>query len=272
MIVSLSKKIPNINSGVFKQYNDYHFCNEYRNILRYANMMKYTLPSVDQQIKQNFLIETLIYYKVWENIDVFYTMANNGGSNFALINWKSPSLYNLTLVSSPTFTSNRGFKGNGTSSYVNTNWNPATNAIKYKLDSASRGAWVITEGTLGGGSGNRNIDGNVSTATNTLRNISTVNHRINQGTANISATVSLAGTGYMAINRSSSTNIEIYNGTLQTAVTATSTSITSDTQTLFNSNGVFSNVELSFYYCGGNIDKNGHYYINSAFSKYINSL
>ena len=43
----------------------------------------------------------------------------------------------ITAVNSPTFTASQGYNGNGTNSYLNTNYNPTTNGVKYTLDSAS---------------------------------------------------------------------------------------------------------------------------------------
>ncbi len=42
-----------------------------------------------------------------------------------------------TEVNAPTFTANRGYQGNGTTSYLNTNFNPSTQGVKYTQSSAS---------------------------------------------------------------------------------------------------------------------------------------
>lgn len=49
----------------------------------------------------------------------------------------NPSSTIITEVNAPTFTANRGYQGNGTTSYLNTNFTPSTQAVKYTQNSAS---------------------------------------------------------------------------------------------------------------------------------------
>jgi len=61
-------------------------------------------------------------------------LANSIAARTSLAN---PTSTMITAVNSPTFTASQGYNGNGTSSYLNTNYNPTTNGVKYTLDSAS---------------------------------------------------------------------------------------------------------------------------------------
>lgn len=47
-------------------------------------------------------------------------------------------------VNAPTFTMDRGYTGDGATNYIDTTYNPSTDAINYVLDSASFGAWVVS--------------------------------------------------------------------------------------------------------------------------------
>jgi len=49
----------------------------------------------------------------------------------------------MTAVNSPTLSSN-GVVGNGTTSYINTNWNPVSNAVKYLQNTSSLGVYNRT--------------------------------------------------------------------------------------------------------------------------------
>lgn len=49
----------------------------------------------------------------------------------------NPNSTMITAVNSPTFTANIGFTGNGSTSYLNTNFNPATHGVNYTLNNAS---------------------------------------------------------------------------------------------------------------------------------------
>ena len=61
-------------------------------------------------------------------------LANSIAARTSLAN---PTSTMITAVNSPTFTASQGYTGNGTNSYLNTNYNPTTNGVKYTLDSAS---------------------------------------------------------------------------------------------------------------------------------------
>lgn len=55
----------------------------------------------------------------------------------ARTSFANPTSTMLTLVNSPIFTAGLGFTPNGTTSYLNTNYNPNTGGVKYTLNSSS---------------------------------------------------------------------------------------------------------------------------------------
>jgi hypothetical protein len=88
---------------------------DYQAVLNYATTQGYTLPSASQQIIQNQLVIDLKAGGIWNKLDVLYIFANDGGGDFGTLNWKSPLANQATLINTPTFTTNEGFMGNGTS-------------------------------------------------------------------------------------------------------------------------------------------------------------
>jgi hypothetical protein len=92
------------------------------------------------------LIDTLIgslkSSGVWAKCDAIYLFAA-ADSQAACLNWKGSS-YTATPTSSPTFTADRGFTGNGSSAYLDTGaaHNGLTNLT---LNSAHLSAWCLTE-------------------------------------------------------------------------------------------------------------------------------
>jgi len=53
-----------------------------------------------------------------------------------------------TAVNSPTFTTDRGFNGDGVSGkYLDSNYNPATNGVAYTLNTCHSGSWIETLNT-----------------------------------------------------------------------------------------------------------------------------
>lgn len=98
---------------------------------------------VDRQDAINALISALKTAGVWSTYDVLCIAGLN--STDSLINWKNPGTFNSSLVNAPTFTADRGFAGNGSSSYINTNFNPSTAGGNYSLNSAHLGLYCRTD-------------------------------------------------------------------------------------------------------------------------------
>lgn len=82
---------------------------------------------------------------VYTKLDAIWLPAAHD-SQAATLNLKSAS-YTLTPTGSPTWTANKGYTGNGSSSYVATGFNPTTLAgsVGFVQDSAHIGAWVLTD-------------------------------------------------------------------------------------------------------------------------------
>ena len=74
-------------------------------------------------------------------------LSNSVAARTSLAN---PTSTMITAVNTPTFTASQGYTGNGTSSYLNTNFIPNTNGVKYTLNSASAGIYLrnINVGTV----------------------------------------------------------------------------------------------------------------------------
>ncbi len=117
---------------------------QYNAILAKASAESFTAPSTGQQTNQNALIAALIAADAWDYIDVMLVFANDGSGAFGRINWKTPASYLATLVNSPTWTSNVGYKSNGFSSYINTTWAPS-NGVNYTQNSAGFFVGVATD-------------------------------------------------------------------------------------------------------------------------------
>lgn len=55
----------------------------------------------------------------------------------------------LTEVNSPTFTAGKGYSGNGTTQYINLNYNPFNDGVNFQLNDACFGAWINTDANNG---------------------------------------------------------------------------------------------------------------------------
>lgn len=247
----------------------FSFDTDYQAVLDYGTTQGYTLPSASQQLLQNQLVLDLKDAGIWSKLDTFAVFATDGNSDFALIDWIRLTQY--TSVNSPTFTTNSGFSGNGTSAYIDTNYNPSTSGVNYTLNDASR----IMFGNLQSDSAYPESAG--GGGDNLTRSVSSGNsrQRINQGTANvITGPTAWTGTNILrSINRTSSTNVEMFGNTTQTSTTATSSAISNNNQWILAGNGVFiSNLNtFKIYGMGASlVSENTDLY--NAINTYITSL
>ena len=239
------------------------FDSDYQAVLNYATTQGYTLPSTGQQTLQNQLVVDLKAGGIWSKLDTLRVYATDGSSNFALIDWKR--LTDCTAINSPTFITNQGYMGNGTSSYIDTNFNPNTAiaANNYKTDDASIGAWVFTAG--GNGLCGANNASNVS-----IRNVNSGQHRVNSG--NIVTSANLSGTGLKGGNRTSSLNIVMVSNLTLTSVAVSAGANVNDTITDFKAVGsLFFSGTSSIAYAGASLVAE-HTDLYNAFDTYMTSL
>ena len=198
------------------------FDTDYQAILDKASSVGfgYTLPSDSVKVKQNTLLTSMKTDGVWAKLDVFYVFAQDGSAEFATLNWKNPNANQSALVNAPTFVSNGGFTGNGTSSYIDTNFNPATQGVQYTQNNASR--YFFSHAITATGA--VRIDGNSGQGLNTMIRGSFQGQRINAGSSNNLAVAFdyTATVNTKSIHRTSSTSVTLYNST--TGVTTTQTS------------------------------------------------
>lgn len=107
----------------------------------------YTLPSAAQQQKLNTFFYALEAAGIITGVassllDVLYLFAIDGNSDMATLNVITPTSFQCSKVNSPAFTSNQGFTGNGTTSFLNTNWNASTSGVNYTTNAASHGGYI----------------------------------------------------------------------------------------------------------------------------------
>ena len=238
---------------------------EYKAILDYATTQGYTLPSTAQRLKQNTLLSSLKTSGVWNKLDTFANFATDGSTQFALIDWKRLTQY--TAVLSPTFTTNEGFMGNGTSSYIDTNFNPVTQGINYTQNNASRYLFMFLA------SGTSALDGRSAASINNMSRTSSSNQRINQSTTALSGgSFDFTATkGMKSIHRTNSTNVELFNATTQGSRTALSASMTSSNQFILRSGSAYGAHKVSMYAMGANLVSENAAFV-TAYNTYINSL
>ena len=236
---------------------------EYKSILDYATTNSYTLPSTAQRLKQNTLLSSLKTSGVWNKLDTFANFATDGSTQFALIDWKRLVQYNAST--SPTFTTNEGFTGNGTSSYIDTNFNAFTHGVNYQQNNASRYIFMDTA------SGTSALDGKAVAGINNISRTSTSFHRINTASGLSTSFDFNATRGMKSIHRTSSTNVELFNDTTQASRTATSATINDNNQLILRSGAAYGAHTISMYANGASLVAENTAFV-TAYNTYINSL
>jgi hypothetical protein len=222
-----------------------------------ALFARMTTPPVSaRKILINTVFASLISNSLLAKIEVLYLFAA-ADAQVARLNWISTS-FNATAVSSPTFTPDRGYAGDGSSSYLNTNWNPAGSSI-YLQNSASMGVY-INGGTLTSTGG---ISCGATDATNGsfVRTNSSgfLAGRMNQGsTVNYGATATRAG--LTSLSRTASNLTTAYRNGASNGTQATASATRTAIETYIcgvNNNGTF----------GSGVDnRHGMFYVSSGFT------
>lgn len=102
-------------------------------------------PDTQRKYHIDRLITTLKNDGNWDKLDVLVILAASD-SQSSLLDWKD--LQDGALVNAPTFESDRGFTGDGSTSYVNTQFNPSSDAVNYLQDDASHGVYTRTNSSV----------------------------------------------------------------------------------------------------------------------------
>ena len=247
---------------IISGYDPSGYDSDYQAVLNYATTQGYTLPSAGQQTLQNQLVVKA--GGIWSKLDTFAVFATNGDINFALIDWKRLSQY--TAVNSPTFITNVGFQGNGTSSYVDTNFNPLTSGVNYTLNNASRYFFPHAFSGIG------RMDGNTSGNVNSIARQSVTTQRINSSANNLAIAFDYTAViNSKSIHRTSSVSVDLYNGIVGTTGVQTSTSILSSNQFVLRSGTSYSTHTASAYSMGASLVAENTDFVN-AYNTYKSAI
>lgn len=204
--------------------------------------------------------------------DVFYIFANET-QEAGLKNLVKRS-HDATAVNTPTWTQYEGFTGASTK-YVNTNYNPSSQAVNYSLNNASFGVYSRTSRSLvtvemGAG----NVNNFITTLFGGNTNIA-VNSAAFKSFAN-----SANSLGLFVANRLSATHLNLsINGTLQTEQAENSTSLANLNFLVFaryNPAGTaldnYSTRQISIVFIARGFTSGEHLKINRIVEFYMDSL
>ena len=183
---------------------------DYQAVLDRGTTLGYALPTGNALSGGDTLVKSLKSAGIWNKLDIFYVFATNGDSDFATLNWKTPASFQATKVNSPTFTSLEGFTGNGTTSYLNTNWRPNPDGVNYQINSASLAFYSRSDRTDNIDIGTR-VSGTDSNIFMSSKNTATTGNSTINSTDNAPQNFSNTdGSGFYIADRNNSANHTIY--------------------------------------------------------------
>ena len=206
---------------------------EYQALLDKATTDGDAKPSRLQQLNQNTLLKSLKTDGIFAKLDGLWVFATNGDSDFATYNWIDSSKFQATKVSSPTFTTNVGFNGDGTSSHVSLNLDTTSSDVtKYTQNSASFGvySWDDIE------SSDNFYPISQSSRIRLQRRTATTNNRINNALPSDTQDIGTSGTGLIGLNRTTSATYNglASNGTLTANITGNSIALNQSSNFVIN--------------------------------------
>jgi len=222
---------------------------DYQAILDYATTQGYTLPSASQQTLQNQLVVDLKTAGIWNKLDTFGVFATDGDSDFALIDWIR--LTDYTAVNSPTFTTNVGFQGDGTSSYIESNYLPITNAINISQDSNSYG-YVMSQYDTSPSSAEQHWGNAINTSLQSFWASRSVRNTYHNATDIILNDNKLFTTNVLLhMDRTDSNTVyDIVDGVVNNSFSSTSAPILDQEFIAMKYQGTYSDVELQIVFVG----------------------
>jgi len=223
------------------------------------------LPSGGQQTLQNDLLVALKAAGVWSKLDTFANFATDGDSDFALIDWKRVTDY--TAFNSPTFTTNQGFTGNGTSAYIDTNFNPSTSGVNYTLDSAFFGSLIRTFGATG-------INGSVLNGDGIPLWFRFTDSRLYVNSSGFIGSVTTPANKSLVVGNRPNFGLQEYylNGAFISSDTDISSSMPTVNLRALRQTTTYSNSQISFSFAGGSLNSTEQAALNANLNTYLGGL
>jgi hypothetical protein len=186
---------------------------------------------------------------LWAKLDVLYVFGMPD-ANSAVLNWKSTNYTATISPSGESFSAGLGFKGDGASGYINSNFNPTTAVTpNFTQNSASLGVWPLEDIA----ESNKDDAGNTAALIRTYNFATSFSFRLNSTGSQASPSIAKQSFGLTWVSRSASTGYTYgHNGQTLGTITDTSTTPSNDT-ILFNSGRVSpsSSKRLGLGFIGG---------------------
>lgn len=208
---------------------------------------------------------------IWAKLDVLFIFAAHD-SQAALLNWVSSS-YNGTANNSPTFTTDRGYAGNGSSAYISTAFNPFTSpSPKFVRDSSHMGVWSRTNSTNANYWEIGNFSGSSLSLNCRSTNANTIRARLNYGShENYGSTAD--SVGHHMLSRTASNLTTAYKSGSSVGTSAgASLGVFNETIGILRAAGLYTTRELAAAHWGAGLTANETADLNNALQAYMTAV
>lgn len=185
-----------------------------------------TTPPTELRKQQiNTLIVALKASGAWSLIDCLYVLAA-ADNQAARLNWKNPALFTASAINSPTFTVDRGYASDGSTSLLDSGFNPATAGGSYALNSAHLAIWDRVDASLTASPPVGNLN---ATVQNKAGLTSSALSRVNAGGTTTNTGLPTSAMMHYVANRNNGANHDLWGGgtKIAAAVASASTAISS---------------------------------------------
>lgn len=230
-----------------------------------------TPPDTARKALINTVVLALKAAGVWALLDFLHVLAA-ADSQAALINWKNPGTFNAGLVNAPAFVADRGFTGNGTTSYVSSNFNPSTAGGQFVRDSAYYGFWSLTTTVMASVSVAGYFDGTNGTTRAHRTAANEIACRLNQNAAATSSTAGAQtdGTGLHGMARSGAAAVRAaHNGVDIFTFANASTALSNGVLTVGYQGVSWNTVQFAVHMAGANLTQPQELALCNALQTYL---
>lgn len=224
-----------------------------------------TAPSTLQQYLGNRLVVELdALGSVYDSLMI---SAQDGSKEASSVSpYRTSQL--LTLNGTLTFTADSGLLGDGSTGYIDTNFNPSQDGGNYTQDSACIFGYISTANV-----GNNTVAGYDGSNTELIiTNAGSSVQRMNT-TSNWGSVVDFSGTGFFMICRTASGEQKAYNGTTEYTSSVSSTPLPdANIEILRRSEAIYGDCEIGLFGIGSGALWDNREALRDAVLKYFNDL
>ena len=223
-------------------------------------------PSEARKGQIDTLIGSLKAAGVWSKLDALYVMAAHD-AHAARLNWKQV-LYDLVPVNAPTFTADRGYQGDGSTSYLDSGFDPSLAGGLFAKDDAHIGVRPLTNiasNALDIGTTNLRI----STRTATDR----ISGRINDASAINNPVTATTSAHHVVLSRLDPAGYSVFkDGGSATAQTVASSAIASGAIQVCAAMSLFSQRQIAVAHWGAGLTEAENAALYTATQTYLAAI